>query len=189
MDRQRGREPKLSQLVKLSVGEDGVLDSPRLPRLLVGLFIFPSMIDVMVAPLLTVFLDKANLHERNFHQCIAARRGSVHAGWRSAVIYSVVGTGGCRASTGKPICSGYFPKLAAATNKTSVNLLPHDSFRYVRECCGEAQVERASTRRLPPPMPRGKSHSRAVSSTACRLQAHKRASPPWKRLRSLPWET
>lgn len=52
--------------------------------------------------------------------------GHSDAGWRSAVIYSIVGT--CKLLNGNP--EGYLPwvlpKLAAATTKTATALLPHD---------------------------------------------------------------
>ena len=51
------------------------------------------------------------------------------AGWRSAVIYSVVGT--CRLIGVNPqaYIRWVLPKLAAATNRTVDNLLPHDFVR------------------------------------------------------------
>jgi transposase len=52
--------------------------------------------------------------------------GHPKAGWRSAVIYSIIGT--CRLLGVNP--EAYLlwvrPKLAAATNKTANDLLPHD---------------------------------------------------------------
>jgi len=55
--------------------------------------------------------------------------GHPAAGWRSAVIYSVVGT--CRLIGVNPqaYISWVLPKLAEATNKTVGNLLPHDFAR------------------------------------------------------------
>jgi transposase len=55
--------------------------------------------------------------------------GHPDAGWRSAVIYSVVGT--CRLLGVNPeaYLLWVLPRLAAATNKTAVNLLPHDFAR------------------------------------------------------------
>ena len=55
--------------------------------------------------------------------------GHPAAGWRSAVIYSVVGT--CRLLGVNPeaYISWVLPLLAAATNKTAQNLLPHDFAR------------------------------------------------------------
>ncbi len=55
--------------------------------------------------------------------------GHPDAGWRSAVIYSVVGT--CRLLGVNPeaYMLWVLPKLAVATNKTAVNLLPHDFAR------------------------------------------------------------
>jgi transposase len=52
--------------------------------------------------------------------------GHPKAGWRSAVIYSIVGT--CRLLEIDPFAylAWVLPKLAAATNKTAVGLLPHD---------------------------------------------------------------
>jgi hypothetical protein len=52
--------------------------------------------------------------------------GHPRAGWRSAVIYSVVGT--CRLLGVNPeaYIAWVLPKLAAATNKTATGLLPHD---------------------------------------------------------------
>jgi transposase len=56
--------------------------------------------------------------------------GHPKAGWRSAVIYSIVGT--CRLLRIDPqvYLTWVLPKLAAATNKTAIGLLPHD---YARE--------------------------------------------------------
>lgn len=55
--------------------------------------------------------------------------GRPAAGWRSAVIYSVVGT--CRLLGVNPeaYIRWVLPLLAAATNKTAHNLLPHDFAR------------------------------------------------------------
>ena len=55
--------------------------------------------------------------------------GHPAAGWRSAVIYSVVGT--CRLLGVNPeaYIRWVLPLLAAATNKTAQNLLPHDFAR------------------------------------------------------------
>ncbi|MDB6043507.1 MAG: family element, transposase, partial [Gammaproteobacteria bacterium] len=55
--------------------------------------------------------------------------GHPKAGWRSAVIYSVIGT--CRLLGVNPeaYMRWVLPKLAAATNSTSNNLLPHDFAR------------------------------------------------------------
>jgi transposase len=55
--------------------------------------------------------------------------GHPEAGWRSAVIYSVIGT--CRLVGVNPesYIRWVLPKLASATNKTAVNLLPHDFAR------------------------------------------------------------
>lgn len=52
--------------------------------------------------------------------------GHPDAGWRSAVIYSVVGT--CRLLDVNPeaYLLWVLPKLAAATNRTATGLLPHD---------------------------------------------------------------
>jgi transposase len=52
--------------------------------------------------------------------------GHPRAGWRSAVIYSVIGT--CRLLGVNPeeYLRWVLPKLAAATNKTATGLLPHD---------------------------------------------------------------
>lgn len=52
--------------------------------------------------------------------------GHPDAGWRSAVIYSVIGT--CQLLDVNPerYLAWVLPKLAAATNHTAVNLLPHD---------------------------------------------------------------
>jgi hypothetical protein len=53
--------------------------------------------------------------------------GHPKAGWRSAVIYSVIGT--CRLSGVNPeaYIRWVLPKLAAATNRTATTgLLPHD---------------------------------------------------------------
>lgn len=52
--------------------------------------------------------------------------GHPKAGWRSAVIYSIVGT--CRLLQVDPLAylTWVLPKLAAATNKTTSGLLPHD---------------------------------------------------------------
>jgi transposase len=55
--------------------------------------------------------------------------GHPKAGWCSAVIYSIVGT--CRLLGVNPqaYLTWVLPKLAAATNKTAVELLPHDYAR------------------------------------------------------------
>lgn len=55
--------------------------------------------------------------------------GHPKAGWCSAVIYSIVGT--CRLLGVNPeaYLTWVLPKLAAATNKTAVDLLPHDYAR------------------------------------------------------------
>ena len=55
--------------------------------------------------------------------------GHPEAGWRSAVIYSVIGT--CRLVGVNPeaYIRWVLPKLASATNKTAVDLLPHDFAR------------------------------------------------------------
>ncbi len=55
--------------------------------------------------------------------------GHPKAGWRSAVIYSVVGT--CRLLGVNPeaYIRWVLPKLAAATNRTATDLLPHDFVR------------------------------------------------------------
>lgn len=52
--------------------------------------------------------------------------GHPKAGWRSAVIYSIVGT--CRLLQVDPLAylSWVLPKLAAATNQSALGLLPHD---------------------------------------------------------------
>ena len=52
--------------------------------------------------------------------------GHPKAGWRSAVIYSIVGT--CRLLKVDPLAylTWVLPKLAAATNHTATGLLPHD---------------------------------------------------------------
>jgi transposase len=52
--------------------------------------------------------------------------GHPKAGWRSAVLYSVIGT--CRLLGINPeeYLRWVLPKLAAATNRTAVDLLPHD---------------------------------------------------------------
>jgi transposase len=59
--------------------------------------------------------------------------GHPDAGWRSAVIYSVVGT--CRLLGVNPeaYLLWVLPQLAAATNKTAVSLLPHDFARLQRQ--------------------------------------------------------
>ena len=64
--------------------------------------------------------------------------GHPGAGWRSAVIYSVVGT--CRLIGVNPeaYIRWALPKLAAATNRTTDGLLPHDFARLY----GEAVTER-----------------------------------------------
>ena len=55
--------------------------------------------------------------------------GHPKAGWCSAVIYSIVGT--CRLLGVNPeaYLTWVLPKLAAATNKTAIELLPHDYAR------------------------------------------------------------
>lgn len=52
--------------------------------------------------------------------------GHPNAGWRSAVIYTIVGT--CKLLNINPECylTWVLPKLAAATTKTATGLLPHD---------------------------------------------------------------
>ena len=52
--------------------------------------------------------------------------GHPKAGWRSAVIYSIIAT--CRLLDVNPedYLRWVLPKLAAATNKTATGLLPHD---------------------------------------------------------------
>jgi transposase len=52
--------------------------------------------------------------------------GHPKAGWRSAVIYSVIGT--CRILDVNPeeYLTWVLPKLAAATNMNATGLLPHD---------------------------------------------------------------
>jgi transposase len=51
--------------------------------------------------------------------------GHPDAGWRSAVIYAVVGT--CKLLNVNPEAYlNWVPKLASATTKTSSGLLPHD---------------------------------------------------------------
>jgi transposase len=66
--------------------------------------------------------------------------GHPAAGWRSAVIYSVVGT--CRMLGVNPeaYLRWVLPRLAAATNKTAHNLLPHDFARlHPSEACVTTQ--------------------------------------------------
>lgn len=55
--------------------------------------------------------------------------GHPKAGWRSAVIYTIVGT--CRLLKVDPqaYLTWVLPKLAAATSSTAVGLLPHDYAR------------------------------------------------------------
>jgi hypothetical protein len=52
--------------------------------------------------------------------------GHPDAGWRSAVIYSIVGT--CRLLNVNPeaYLTWVLPRLASATTKTATGLLPHD---------------------------------------------------------------
>ena len=52
--------------------------------------------------------------------------GHPDAGWRSAVVYSVVGT--CRLLSVNPedYLNWVLPKLAVATTKNTAGLLPHD---------------------------------------------------------------
>ena len=52
--------------------------------------------------------------------------GHPDAGWRSAVVYSIVGT--CKLAGVNPehYLRWVLPKLAAATTSTAKNLLPHD---------------------------------------------------------------
>ncbi|MCE5361253.1 MAG: transposase domain-containing protein [Acidithiobacillus sp.] len=59
--------------------------------------------------------------------------GHPSAGWRSAVIYSVVGT--CRLIGVNPeaYIRWVLPKLAAAPNKTTDDLLPHEFARLHSE--------------------------------------------------------
>ena len=59
--------------------------------------------------------------------------GHPSAGWRSAVVYSVVGT--CRLIGVNPeaYIRWVLPKLAAATNRTTDGLLPHDFARLHSE--------------------------------------------------------
>jgi hypothetical protein len=52
--------------------------------------------------------------------------GHSDAGWRSAVVYSIVGT--CKLLNVNPeaYLTWVLPRLAAATTKSAVRLLPHD---------------------------------------------------------------
>ncbi len=52
--------------------------------------------------------------------------GHPDAGWRSAVIYSVIGTCQLLGVNPQRYLAWVLPKLAAATTRTAVNLLPHD---------------------------------------------------------------
>ncbi len=52
--------------------------------------------------------------------------GHPDAGWRSAVIYSVIGTCQLLGVNPQRYLTWVLPKLAAATTRTAVNLLPHD---------------------------------------------------------------
>jgi transposase len=52
--------------------------------------------------------------------------GHPAAGWRSAVIYSVVGTCKMLGVNPEAYIAWVLPKLAAATNRTATGLLPHD---------------------------------------------------------------
>jgi transposase len=52
--------------------------------------------------------------------------GHPKAGWRSAVIYSVIGTCRLLGVNSEEYLRWVLPKLAAATNKTATGLLPHD---------------------------------------------------------------
>ena len=55
--------------------------------------------------------------------------GHPAAGWRSAVVYSVVATGKLLGVNPQNYLTWVLPKLAAATNKTVTGLLPHDYAR------------------------------------------------------------
>jgi len=52
--------------------------------------------------------------------------GHPDAGWHSAVIYSIVGTCQLLKINPQEYLTWVLPKLAAATTKTAVDLLPHD---------------------------------------------------------------
>lgn len=52
--------------------------------------------------------------------------GHPNAGWRSAVIYSVIGTCRLLGVDAEQYIGWVLPKLAAATNQTATGLLPHD---------------------------------------------------------------
>jgi transposase len=52
--------------------------------------------------------------------------GRSDAGWRSAAIYTIVGTCNLLNVTPKRYLAWVLPKLAAATTKTATGLLPHD---------------------------------------------------------------
>jgi hypothetical protein len=55
--------------------------------------------------------------------------GHPAAGWRSAVVYSVVATCKLLGVNPENYLTWVLPKLAAATNKTATGLLPHDYAR------------------------------------------------------------
>jgi IS66 C-terminal element len=55
--------------------------------------------------------------------------GHPAAGWRSAVVYSVVATCKLLGVNPENYIAWVLPKLAAATNKTAIGLLPHDYAR------------------------------------------------------------
>jgi len=55
--------------------------------------------------------------------------GHPAAGWRSAVVYSVVATCKLLGVNPENYIAWVLPKLAAATNKTATGLLPHDYAR------------------------------------------------------------
>ncbi len=59
--------------------------------------------------------------------------GHPDAGWKSAVIYSVVGTCKLLRINPEDYLNWVLPRLAAGTNKSTADLLPHDYLRLLKE--------------------------------------------------------
>jgi transposase len=75
-----------------------------------------------------------NAIERSFRPTKVGLRnylfiGHPDAGWRSAVIYSVIGTCRLLGVNSEAYLLWVLPKLAATTNKTAIDMLPHDFAR------------------------------------------------------------
>jgi transposase len=59
--------------------------------------------------------------------------GHPDAGWKSAVVYSIVGTCKLLGLNPESYLNWALPRLAASTNKSSGNLLPHDYLKALKE--------------------------------------------------------